>query len=101
MRIDITGNGTQVEMLSPGRYIVSIGGTLDAGATVELKSGDALAGSEHVPLTTPAGDAFQSTGGAHPEPQEFACGGPVSVVTTGYGTSSGLGVSFRRLPSMG
>lgn len=100
MERDVTANGTDVFHVAPGRYVIAIGGTsLDAGAVVAVKSGASLTGGDHVALTNSAGDAFQATGGAYPEPQEFACGGPVTVVTTGIGTSTGLKVSFRRLPS--
>ncbi len=98
MEQTITGNGTVVLYLRPGRYLLSFEGTADAGATVLLKGGASADGSGHVQIKDSNGSDIKIASGSLPEPAEIPGSRYLSLVTSSFGSSSGLKASFRRLP---
>jgi hypothetical protein len=98
MQRSITADGTDAFYVTPGRYVVSFGGTPAIGAVVALKGGSGESGSQHLPIEVD-GTAIEITGGVLSAPLEIACAGWLSLVTTGYSGSTNLIAEFRRLPN--
>ena len=92
----VTANGTVAFFLPAGLWIPGVKGTLDAGASIALKAGHESDGSDHDAVTDKNGTAIAFTSASTQEPSVIHGGTYYSVVTTGYGSSADVFVTFRK-----
>lgn len=95
--VEITADGTQVFFLDAGKWRMDLEyTTLDAGAQFALKVGSDSSGSNHAAAVDPFGNAVVFS--ATPiTPPVLEGSGNWSIVTTGFGTSTGVKFAFRRV----
>lgn len=98
MEVPITANGTVAFWLRPGRWQLAFQGTIDTSTVIALKSGSDSTGANHVAVTSSVTDeAYQAITGGLPEPEMVYGGCYYSLVTTDYGSSTGIQAVFRYL----
>ena len=96
MEVAITESGTSVFYVRHGEHQMDItADSWDAGATATLMSGPDEAGLKHTPVTDDSGVAIVVSGANYGD--SVVLGGKwFSLVTAGFGTTTGLVVSFRK-----